>query len=159
MDGKITLEKNLIFIGLDVKDKMEAISQMAARLEDYGYVNNEYKNAVIEREKVFPTGLPTKGVGVAIPHTDIKYVNKSAIAIGVLKNPVIFNVMGNPEEDVDVKLIFMLALKEPQLQINTLRDLVEIFQDENLLAEIANSDSEEKIIGIISKCFVKSESA
>ncbi|MGB9840402.1 PTS sugar transporter subunit IIA [Thermovenabulum sp.] len=159
MDGKITLEKNLIIIGLDVKDKLEAISQMATRLEDYGYVNNEYKNAVIEREKVFPTGLPTKGVGVAIPHTDIKYVNKSAIAIGVLKNPVLFNVMGNPEENVDVKLIFMLALKEPQLQINTLRDLVEIFQDENLLAEIANSDSEEKVIGIISKCFVKSESA
>ncbi|KYO65273.1 PTS sugar transporter subunit IIA [Thermovenabulum gondwanense] len=159
MDGKITLEKNLIFIGLDVKDKLEAISQMATKLEDYGYVNNEYKNAVIEREKVFPTGLPTKGVGVAIPHTDIKYVNKSAIAIGVLKNPVLFNVMGNPEENVEVKLIFMLALKEPKLQVNTLRDLVEIFQDENLLAEIVNSDSEEKIIGIISKSFVKSESA
>lgn len=159
MGGKIAFEKELIVIGMDVKDKTEAIEKLAERLESLGYVNGEYKNAVLEREKVFPTGLPTKGVGVAIPHTDIKYVIKSAIAVGILKKPVFFNVMGNPEEEVEVKVIFMLALKEPQLQINILRDLVNIFQNETLLEKIAESKNELEILEMLGNCFEKKESA
>ncbi|MGB9813416.1 MAG: PTS sugar transporter subunit IIA [Thermovenabulum sp.] len=159
MVRKIAFEKELIVIGMDVKDKTEAIEKLAERLESLGYVNGEYKNAVLEREKEFPTGLPTKGVGVAIPHTDIKYVIKSAIAVGILKKPVFFNVMGNPEEEVEVKVIFMLALKEPQLQINILRDLVDIFQNETLLEKIAESKNELEILEILGNCFEKKESA
>ena len=41
-----------------------------------------------EREKVFSTGLNFEEMGIAIPHTDSIHVNRQAIAVGILKEPV-----------------------------------------------------------------------
>ncbi len=50
--------------------------------------------------------------------------------------------MGNPEEQIDVKLVFMLAIKDPDLQINILKQLVSIFQDKQILVKL--TDFQEK---------------
>ena len=64
------LKEKLIFIDVEAKDREEAIGKMAKELYKKGYVKESYINAILDREKVFPTGLPTEEVGVAIPHTD-----------------------------------------------------------------------------------------
>ena len=51
--------------------------------------------------------------------------------------------MGNPEEQIDVKLVFMLAIKDPDLQINILKQLVSIFQDKQILVKL--TDFQEKM--------------
>ena len=43
--------------------------------------NDGYIESVIEREKIFPTGLEFPKYCIAIPHTDSKYIKKDAIAI------------------------------------------------------------------------------
>ena len=47
-----------------------AIDALSLNLLDRKLVTVDYPQAVKDREKKFPTGLPTSPIGVAIPHTD-----------------------------------------------------------------------------------------
>ena len=118
------LDQNLVMINLEAETQQEALEKLAGRLYETGYVKETYAQAILEREKVFPTGLPTEGYGVAIPHTDVEHVHKPAVALGILQKPVKFNLMGdlNPESQVDVQIMFMLAIKEPHMQLELLQD-------------------------------------
>ena len=91
----IILKKELILLDIDVKDKLDVLEIMADNLHRLGYVKDTYKKAVIEREKVFATGLPTLIGGVAIPHTDIQHVDIPAISIARLNKAVDFVIMGD----------------------------------------------------------------
>lgn len=130
------LKKELVLLDIEANNAEEAIKELATLLYKKGYVKDSYIKAVQEREKVFPTGLPTKGVGVAIPHTDAIHVNSDAMAIGILKEPVAFHVMGMPDKTVEVKIMFMMALKEPHSQIEMLQKLMEVFQEDHVLKAI-----------------------
>ena len=141
----ITLENELILLDIEVKDKFELLSLMADNLEHYGYVKNTYKDAVINREKVFATGLPTLMGGIAIPHTDIKHVNIPAISVARLKQDVDFVIMGDDNNTVKVNLIFMLAMKEEHAQLELLQNLMEIIQNEDDLYFIKNETSKSNI--------------
>ena len=79
----------------------EALAELAKMLMANNYVHASFAQAVLHRENEFPTGLPTNPVGVAIPHTDIEHVISPAIAVSILANPVQFNEMGNPDNQVE----------------------------------------------------------
>ncbi|MDK2879457.1 MAG: galactitol system component [Thermoanaerobacteraceae bacterium] len=143
------LNPDLIQINVEAQNKEQIIKSLAKLLISGGYVRESYMDAVLEREKVFPTGLPTEGVGVSIPHADIKHVIKPAIAVAILRNPVKFDVMGNPDESVDVKLVFMLAIKESNMQVNMLKNLVSVFQDKKLLLKLANTSNKNNLISLL----------
>ncbi|KXG74652.1 Transcriptional regulator ManR [Fervidicola ferrireducens] len=143
------LNEDLIETELEAKNKEEVLEVLAKLLIVKGYVKDSYLKAILEREKVFPTGLPTDGVGVAIPHADIDHVLTSGIALAVLKSPVKFNVMGNPTEEVDVRLVFMLAINEPKMQVNLLKNLISLFQDKNLLIKLSDMADKKKIIALL----------
>ncbi|SHM83599.1 PTS system, galactitol-specific IIA component [Caldanaerovirga acetigignens] len=145
------LNEELILIRLEAEKREEVLKALANLLISSGYVKESFLEAILEREKVFPTGLPTEGVGVAIPHADIIHVVKPAIAIGVLNKPVKFSIMGNPEEEVDVKLVFMLAINEPTMQINLLKSLVSLFQDKKLLHQLSETKNKKELISILSR--------
>ena len=143
----IILKKELILLDIDVKDKLDVLEIMADNLHRLGYVKDTYKKAVIEREKVFATGLPTLIGGVAIPHTDIQHVDIPAISIARLNKAVDFVIMGDDSNTVKVDLIFMLA-KYAQLEL--LQSLMGILQDENALNYIKNEKSIDNIKNFIS---------
>lgn len=126
-------EKKYLLMKLDVDNKEDVLNQMGGKLESTGYVKDSFTQAVCKREIVFPTGLPMKGVGIAIPHTDSEHVNEKSIAVGILKKPVVFQVMGSTDEFVDVQLVFMLAIKDPNAQLEMLEKLIENCQNEETL--------------------------
>ncbi|MDY0404629.1 PTS sugar transporter subunit IIA [Virgibacillus sp. 179-BFC.A HS] len=95
----IYLDESIIFLDLQEKTKEDVLSVMGGKLYEKGLVKATFIDAIIAREREFATGLPTKGVSVAIPHTDIEHVNQKTISVGILKEPVAFGVMGGgPEE-------------------------------------------------------------
>ena len=55
----ISIEEDLVLLDVTAKDKFDLLSQVADRLFEKGYVKSSYKDAVIAREKIFATGLPT----------------------------------------------------------------------------------------------------
>jgi PTS system galactitol-specific IIA component len=142
------LDQNLVMINLEAETKQEALEKLAERLYETGYVKETYAQAILEREKVFPTGLPTEGYGVAIPHTDVEHVHKPAVALGILQKPVKFNLMGdlNPDSQVDVQIMFMLALKEPHMQLKLLQDIMEMIQDQELLKKMVEAETVQELI-------------
>lgn len=143
------INSNLVKVGMNAEKKEDVLKELSRLLTSKGYVVEEYLEAILEREKLFPTGLPTAGLGVAIPHADSKYVIKPGIAAAVLKDTVRFNVMGDPDNEVDVKLVFMLAIKDPKLQIMVLRELVSIFQDDKLLMLLSKAQDEDSFASLM----------
>jgi PTS system galactitol-specific IIA component len=145
------LSEELVLIDVEAENQIGALKQLGELLYSKGYVKETYPQAVQDREKVYPTGLPTVGVGVAIPHTDTEHVNTPAVAVATLKKPVKFQVMGSPDDAIYVELIFMLAIKNPQMQLQMLQQLTSIFEKEELLLRLKNEKSAQDIISIIKK--------
>ncbi|CJX86576.1 PTS sugar transporter subunit IIA [Streptococcus pneumoniae] len=68
-------DKNLVFC-LEADNQEQLFDQVASLLEEREIVTPTYREALITREKSFPTGLDMEFLGkdlpnVAIPHTDI----------------------------------------------------------------------------------------
>lgn len=148
---KVYLDENLVFPNLDLKTDVEVESFLADELKKTGYVKEGYKSALLEREKEFPTGLPSSAPAVAIPHANADLVNKTTLAIATLKNNVEFKNMANIEESVNVKIVIMLVISEPHSQVEMLQKIVEIVQDEKLRRQITDTDSKEKLLEMINK--------
>lgn len=150
---RVAISRSLVTIILEPISREEAVRLVATPLLAAGLVKQSYPQAILEREKSFPTGLPTVGVGVAIPHTDIEHVNEPAIAVGILRHPVHFQNMAEPDESIPVHLLFMLALNEPHAQIEMLQQLMGLVQDADLLQRLKEADSPDQAWGILEPSF------
>lgn len=142
------LDPSLVLLSLAAQSKEEAITRLSHLLLERGYVRDSFAQAVLEREKVFATGLPTVDVKVAIPHTDVEHVIRPALAVGVLKEPVEFQEMGSPENTIQAEIIFLLAMTDPQAQLSLLQKLVQLFQTEGLLVAVKKAKSPEEVVQI-----------
>ena len=70
MDLLEYLQEDLIVTDISAKNSFEVIEQLGRFLLKKGYIKESFINAVIEREKVFPTGIKSNTLNVAIPHAD-----------------------------------------------------------------------------------------
>lgn len=152
---KLNFNKNLVGIQVDARNSTEALRVAAQLLYREGVVKDSYESAIIERESVYPTGLPTEPIGVAIPHTDIEHINCPGIAVLTLKQPVEFQLMGDPEGTVQVSIIFALAITDHHAQLETLEQLTNIFQDATLLESLANLGNAEEVVRTLATSFAK----
>ena len=142
-------------VGLEAEEKEAAIRSLAALLFDKKYVKNTYIDAVLTREKSFPTGLRTLDVHVAIPHCDVGHCINPGIAVGVLKSPVEFTEMATMDKFVDVKIIFLLAITEPEQQVVWLARLVNLFQTPGFLVRLSEAKDNETGYQILMDAFKK----
>lgn len=132
-------DESVILLDLESDSKEDVLSQMSQNLIDKKLVKESFTGAIIAREGEFATGLPTGGVPVAIPHTDVEHVNQKTISVGILKDPVDFFVMGDDSETTPVKVVFMLAMEEANSQLSLLQKLMQVFQDQELLKKLVTS--------------------
>ncbi|AJG97238.1 MULTISPECIES: PTS sugar transporter subunit IIA [Clostridium] len=143
------MNSDLIALNLEVKNKEEVIQELGKRMFEKGYVKSTYIDAVLEREKTLPTGLDIGEMCVAIPHTDSKHVNESNVALAVLKNPVEFRNMIDPSKKVEVMVVFLLAINDPDSQVTLLSKLMSVFQNVELLKQIKSSSSTEEVTKLL----------
>ncbi|WP_017209708.1 PTS sugar transporter subunit IIA [Clostridium beijerinckii] len=143
------MNSDLIALNLEVKNKEEVIQELGKRMFEKGYVKSTYIDAVLEREKTLPTGLDIGEMCVAIPHTDSKHVNESNVALAVLKNPVEFRNMIDPSKKVEVMVVFLLAINNPDSQVTLLSKLMSVFQNVELLKQIKSSSSTEEVTKLL----------
>lgn len=146
---KIDLDKRLFFRNCKFKSSEEAETFLAQQLKNYGYVKEGYKEAILKREKNYPTGLPSSSPAIAIPHADAELVNKTTIAVATLVEPVTFKDMGATDKDLPVRIIIMLVLSEPHSQVQMLQKIVSIVQDESLRKQICNTKDDKELIDLI----------
>ncbi|XJZ26685.1 PTS sugar transporter subunit IIA [Bacillota bacterium Lsc_1132] len=144
-------DRKITFFDLEVKNRQDALQTMGESLFAADLVTADFNKGVLEREETFPTGLAVQPYGVAIPHTDADKVISPQIAFASLKKPVKFRIMGNRKEEIDVSLIFMLAIKKAEDQLTMLQRLMEIFQNGSILTELAGCKNKEELDGILKK--------
>jgi len=143
--------QNLIQVNLQASDSSDVIRTLGNMLFEQGCVDDTFIEAVIAREKIFATGLPTPEIQVAIPHADVEHVKRSAIAVGLLSPPVAFGEMGNPDGTVHVQIACCLAVKESESLVSLLQNLVEIFQDTAYLRRLLEQESAEDVADLINE--------
>jgi len=145
----IFFNESVILLDLEAKTSKEVLTLMSKHLNEKRLIKDSYLEAVVSREKEFPTGLPTKGISVAIPHTDAEHVKQKTISLAILKDPVEFGVMGDPHQTTPVKLVFMLAMDEADAQLNLLQNLMKVFQDEEMLQFLVSEKDKSKIVNVL----------
>ncbi len=70
---------------IDFDNIFEAIKYLAKSLYKKHYVEKEYIQSIIDRERICPTCI---GNEILLPHGDIKFVKQSILCFARLKNPI-----------------------------------------------------------------------
>lgn len=137
--------EELIAIGVEAENYEDAIRQVGKLLFDNGYVKDTYVDAVVAREADFPTGLILDGIQIAMPHTAGVHVNTPAVCVAKLAKPVTFSHMGDPDTKVAAELLFMMAIKNPDEQIETLQAVMGVFTNKEAIAALKAADTKEAL--------------
>lgn len=98
----IIKEENIVFE--DVKTMDETVALLCKKSCESGYVscNNEFHDAILEREELISTGI---GVGIAIPHAKLPSIDDFFIYVLINEEGINWNSLdGKP-----VKLVFFLG--------------------------------------------------
>lgn len=149
----ITIDKDIVLIGLQADTKEAAIAEVVKKMAEHGYVEHEYYVAVIEREKDYPTGLPSEGVRTAVPHAFSDTVKKTGVGIARLVSPVIFHNMADKQEELPVELIFVMANAGGEdAHINDLQELMSVFSKKRLLLDLMNAETTQEFADIFADC-------
>ncbi|WBV45313.1 PTS sugar transporter subunit IIA [Pseudoroseomonas cervicalis] len=127
------IDETAICLDLQAGSAAEVIALLAARLHAQGAVAASYAEAVLAREAVMPTGLPLGAINVAVPHTDAHHVRRPAVALAVLRQPVPFGNMEDPDEQLPVQIVLALALNDKHAQIEALQTVAGLIQAPELL--------------------------
>jgi galactitol PTS system EIIA component len=128
------IDKENIFINPKIRSYLELFRLFHKSLFEKGYVKKDFYRSLAEREKSYPTGLDTRPIKIAIPHTDPDMIIKEGLALAVVDTPLAFEKMGSPGSIIQVNIIFLLLIKNNKARFY-----------QNLLNKIRNSDILQRI--------------
>lgn len=148
---ELYLNEELVFRNVQAKTDSEVLAFLASEMYKKNYVKEEYIQAIQEREKEYPTGLPSTPPGIAIPHANYEMVNKTTLAIATLKDPVLFHNMENNNEQLPLQIVIMMAIGEPHGQVEMLQKIVGIIQDEPLRQEMIRAGNDTELLELLKK--------
>ena len=66
-----------IYLGVDGNNFFEVLNNVSKELDKKKYINDGYIESVIEREKIFPTGLEWSGYRVGVTYATTGRIRKS----------------------------------------------------------------------------------
>ena len=139
------VHRELVVYDLEASSAEEAIRVLGGRLFDGGYVRDTYTDAVVARERDYPTGLQLKTVGIAMPHTTGAHVIIPAVCVARLRQPIEFSHMGDGSIKVQAEMLFMMAIKDPNDQLKTLQSMMAVFGDDEALGALLSARDEDEL--------------
>lgn len=140
------INKDLIFLDFEAESQEYLLQYMAKKLKENGNVKDAFITEVIKREKIYPTGLRVENIGVALPHSDIEYVNSPAVSLAVLKKTIDFHSMENNENIIPIDVVFMLAVNKGDDQLTLLQEIISLIQSKERMKSIINAKTKEEIL-------------
>jgi PTS system mannitol-specific IIC component len=134
-----------VFLGLTASNKEQAIRFAGEQLVKGGYVEPEYVEAMLAREKLTPTYL---GESIAVPHGTVEAKDR------VLKTGVVFCqypagvLFGEEPEDVARLVIGIAARNNEHIQVIT--SLTNALDDDSVIEKLANTTSVQEVLDLLS---------
>lgn len=144
-DHLFKLGEGNVFLGLQAADKEQAIRFAGEQLVKGGYVQPEYVEAMLEREKLTPTYL---GESIAVPHGTVEAKDR------VLKTGVVFcqypqGVRFGEEEDDIARLVIGIAARNNE-HIQVITSLTNALDDDSVIEKLANTTSVQEVLDLLS---------
>ncbi|MFD1801005.1 PTS mannitol transporter subunit IICBA [Mixta tenebrionis] len=138
------LGESNIFLGQRAATKEEAIRFAGEQLVKGGYVEPEYIDAMLEREKLTPTYL---GESIAVPHGTVAAKDR------VLKTGVVFcqypqGVRFGEEQDDIARLVIGIAARNNE-HIQVITSLTNALDDESVIERLANTASVQEVLDLL----------
>ncbi|WP_142503153.1 PTS mannitol transporter subunit IICBA [Klebsiella sp. 2680] len=135
-----------IFLGQKAATKEDAILFAGEQLVKGGYVEPEYVQAMLEREKLTSTYL---GESIAVPHGTIEAKDR------VLKTGIVFcqypeGVRFGEEEDEVARLVIGIAARNNE-HIQVITSLTNALDDESVIERLAQTTSVEEVLSLLNK--------
>ncbi|ANI30598.1 PTS system mannitol-specific transporter subunitIICBA [Yersinia entomophaga] len=139
------LGKANIFLNLHAATKEEAIRFAGEQLVKGGYVEPEYVDAMLEREKLTSTYL---GESIAVPHGTIEAKDR------VLRTGVVFcqypnGVRFGDEEDEIARLVIGIAARNNE-HIQVITSLTNALDDDSVIARLSKTESVQEVLDLLS---------
>lgn len=133
-----------IFLGRKAATKEEAIRFAGEQLVKGGYVEPEYVQAMLDREKLTPTYL---GESIAVPHGTVEAKDR------VLKTGVVFcqypeGVRFGEEEDDIARLVIGIAARNNE-HIQVITSLTNALDDESVIERLAHTTSVDEVLELL----------
>ena len=133
-----------IFLGRKAATKEEAIRFAGAQLVKGGYVEPEYVQAMLDREKLTSTYL---GESIAVPHGTIEAKDR------VLKTGVVFcqypeGVRFGEDEDDVARLVIGIAARNNE-HIHVITSLTNALDDESVIERLTRTTSVEEVLALL----------
>ncbi|HAT24194.1 PTS mannitol transporter subunit IICBA [Pantoea septica] len=134
-----------VFLGLSASNKEQAIRFAGEQLVKGGYVQPEYVEAMLAREKLTPTYL---GESIAVPHGTVEAKDR------VLKTGVVFCqypqgvLFGDDADDVARLVIGIAARNNEHIQVIT--SLTNALDDESVIEKLAHTTSVQEVLDLLS---------
>lgn len=151
--------KDAVYIS-DSVDRDMVFSDVYRNLLKAGYVKGNFLSHVLEREDLYPTGIDTSPISkelpnIAIPHTEGEFVNARLIVPVLLKHPIRFNNMVDPQKTLDVSFLFMILNNDTTGQANVLAQIMDFLAHTSVdkLMELFSLDSTKEIYDFLTENF------
>ena len=143
---------NSIDLNCSAKNKLDAIEKLVDLMANGGNVNNkeEYKTAILEREKQSTTGI---GDEIAIPHAKTSAIKNAGISIMIVKDGVDYESL----DGLPTKLFFMIGAPNngADTHLQVLSKLSTLIITPNFKDNLLNASSKEEILEIIDKAEIE----
>ncbi|WJV54080.1 PTS mannitol transporter subunit IICBA [Prodigiosinella aquatilis] len=134
-----------VFLNQQASDKEQAIRFAGEQLVKRGYVEPEYVDAMLEREKMTSTYL---GESIAVPHGTIEAKDR------VIKTGVVFcqypqGVRFGAEEDEVARLVIGIAARNNE-HIQVITNLTNALDDEFVIERLAQTHDVQDVLDLLS---------
>ena len=144
-------DEGLAIFHAPVRSARDVIHIGSQLLLDSDDVKPDFEENILRREQDYPTGLEIGQTGVAIPHTDSCFVNKSQIAFISPEKPVAFRHMVDRDRIVQVTLVFLIAMSQPHEQANALSSLVDMLSNQEAAKRLQTCTNMRMLKAILSE--------
>lgn len=143
------ITQDLIEVNMKFNSRYEVLEYMAKKLISEGYAKSSFVDAILEREAHYPSAIAFDPMPIAIPHVDAAHVLQSTVFFLRLKNPLEFQMMGSPEEKIDVYFISMFALKDKEHIGKVLTSLITAYQDVHLITQLWSAKGHDEVYQLL----------
>lgn len=139
-DMQLFVRDNIFF-----EDHFEVLKHIGATMLNVGVVKNTYPQALLDREKDYPTGIALEGYSIAIPHCSADNAISPAIYL-IRPNATVPFDQADDTGKVNAQLIIALIVTNPKDQLVLLKNLFTNIQNPDFFYALLNAEDEETLV-------------
>lgn len=143
--------KNISVINVSTYvERAQLLGEMADLAVEMSWAKPGFKQAVLEREAKYATGLHTPGLDVAIPHADAEWTLTPGLIVALLDQPVPFEPMGGQGDIVQAQIVFLLVIPDADAHISFLQSLASFIENESQLSLLSRTKDINHLVSYMS---------